>query len=199
MVSRITAIPRYICCSLVTKRAIFMFVDSSIRPSNLLQVFAFADDFTFGVLQSHLHWLWFTSKCSKLKTDFRFGEQVWNTFPWPQSPEVERVDEVAAALAQLFAVRRNALKTVAGGLRAIYRTLEFPGDNPLKDAHEVLNRAVLSAYGFSAKSDLLEQLLRLNGNVAARIATGQPVLGPGVPPNYPNPAALVSDDCIRPS
>ena len=55
-----------------------------------------------------------------------------------------------------------------GGLRALYRTLELPGANPLKDAHAALDAAVLAAYGFSAKKDLLAQLLALNLDVAAR-------------------------------
>jgi hypothetical protein len=33
--------------------------------------------------------------------------------------------------------------------------LKLPGGNPLKDAHAALDTAVLTAYGFSAKKDLL--------------------------------------------
>ena len=49
-----------------------------------------------------------------------------------------------------------------GGLRALYLTLELPGANPLKDAHSALDAADLAAYGFTAKADLLAQLLALN-------------------------------------
>jgi hypothetical protein len=31
-----------------------------------------------------------------------------------------------------------------GGLRALYRTLELPGANPLKDAHAALDTAILT-------------------------------------------------------
>ena len=56
------------------------------------------------------------------------------------------------------------------GLQAVYRTLApLPGANPLKDAHAALDAAVLAAYGFSAKKDLLAQLLALNLEVAQRI------------------------------
>ena len=51
-------------------------------------------------------------------------------------------------------------------MRAVYRTLELPGQNPLKDAHAALDVAVLTAYGFSAKKDLLAQLLALNLDMA---------------------------------
>jgi hypothetical protein len=96
-------------------------------------------------------------------------------------------------------VRAEALLKIKGGLRALYRTLELPGANPLKDAHAALDVAVLAAYGFSAKRDLLAQLLALNLEVAARIARGEPVTAPGVPGNYPDPARLVTPDCIQPS
>ena len=81
LISLIEKLPRYLVISLVSKRPIFVFVSSQIRPSNLLQAFTLADDYSFGVLSSDLHWLWFRAKCSKLKSDFRFGESVWNTFP----------------------------------------------------------------------------------------------------------------------
>ncbi len=83
-------------------------------------------------------------------------------------------------------------------LRAVYRTLELPGRNPLKDAHAALDAAVLEAYGFSAKKDLLAQLLELNLEVARRVETGEPVTAPGIPTVYPDPAKLITDDCIRP-
>ena len=78
----------------------------------------------------------------------------------------------------------------------MYRTLELPGTNPLKDAHAGLHAAVLDGYGFSPKKDLLAQLLALNLEVAQRIDAGQPVTAPGVPTAYPDPSRLVTDDCI---
>lgn len=84
-------------------------------------------------------------------------------------------------------------------MRAVYRTLELPGKNPLKDAHAKLDRAVMAAYGFSEKDDLLAQLLALNLEVARREAEGLPVTAPGVPPKHPDPFRLITDDCIQAS
>jgi hypothetical protein len=89
------------------------------------------------------------------------------------------------------------LTKVEGGLRAVYRLLELPGQNPLRDAQAALDAAVLAAYGFSHKKDILAQLLALNLKVARREEAGEPVTAPGVPPGYPNPARLVTEDCIR--
>jgi hypothetical protein len=86
---------------------------------------------------------------------------------------------------------------LTGGLRALYRTLELPGANPLKDAHASLDAAVLAAYGLSAKKDLLAQLLELNLSVAQRLEKAEPVTPPGIPAAFPNPETLISGDCIR--
>src|SRR5437870_11026862 len=86
--------------------------------------------------------------------------------------------------------RAEALPKMKGGLRALYRTLELPGANPLKDAHAALDIAVLAAYGFNAKKDLLAQLLALNQQVASRIDKGEPVTAPGVPESYPDAKKL---------
>lgn len=91
---------------------------------------------------------------------------------------------------------------MTGGLRALYRTLELPGKNPLKDAHAALDAAVMKAYGFDPKEDLLQQLLDLNLLVANREKKGEPVTAPGIPPSFEenggDPASLITEDCIKP-
>ena len=182
---------------------VFVFVSPQIRPGDALSCFALQDDYSFAVLQSDAHWQWFIEKCSKMKSDFRYTpESVFDTFPWPQSPTVKQVQAVADAGREIRRVRAEALSSgpakIKGGLRALYRTLELPGANPLKDAHAALDAAVLAAYGFSAKKDLLAQLLALNLEVAAKIERGDPVTAPGVPKNYLDAKELVTTDCIRP-
>ena len=52
----------------------------------------------------------------------------------------------------------------------------------LRTLHAAMDTAVLTAYGFSAKKDLLAQLLELNLAVAGKIERGEPVTAPGLPP-----------------
>jgi hypothetical protein len=52
----IASIPRYAACSRVTKRPIFEFVSKAVHPDNTLMVFPMPDDYSFGVLQSGIHW-----------------------------------------------------------------------------------------------------------------------------------------------
>jgi hypothetical protein len=163
----ISRVPRYVACSRVTKRPIFGFISSTIHPDNTLVVFPFADDYSFGVLQSFAHWQWFVAKCSKLTERLRYtGDTVFETFPWPQTVTVKQIDAVAAAARELRRVRAEALPKLKGGLRALYRTLELPGANPLKDAHAALDAAVLTAPGvpenyLDAKKLVTEDCIKL--------------------------------------
>ena len=67
-------------------------------------------------------------------------------------PTKKQADAVAEAGREVRRVRSEALTKIKGGLRAVYRTLELPGKNPLKDAHAALDQAVLDAYGFSVRA-----------------------------------------------
>ena len=193
----IASVPRYIACSRVTKRPIFVFVSNGIHPDSALSVFPFADDYSFGVLQSAIHWAWFMARCSTLKSDFRYtSETVFDTFPWPQGAGKREIEAVAEAGREVRRVRGEALGKIKGGLRAVYRTMELPGRNPLKEAHGGLDEAVMSAYGFSGKKDLLGQLLELNLEVGRREQLGERVVGPGVPEGYGDGAGLVSGECV---
>jgi hypothetical protein len=251
MKTAIRKLPRYVACSAVMERPTFVFLSTQYLPTTALKVFAFPDDYSFGILQSGLHWLWFVTKCSKLTERFRYTpESVFDTFPWPQwraagdgvrrdalrrslgagerasaaggpagggealttnqegpaaldtpalSPAaIARIEAVAAAGCEVRRIRAEALPRIRGGLRALYRTLELPGKNPLKDAHAALDAAVLAAYGFDPEADLLAQLPALNLDVAARLAAGEPVTAPGLPAGFPEPQRLVTLDCIKP-
>lgn len=188
---------RYLACSRVTKRPIFAFLSGAVRPGDSLQVFAFDDDYSFGVLQASPHQQWFIAKSSKLTERLRYTpDSVFDTFPWPQAPSTAQVTAVADAGRALRKLREERLCAAPGGLRALYRTIDLPGKNPLKTAHAALDATVLAAYGFSSRHDVLQQLLDLNSFVVAEQAAGRPVAKPGIPAPFPKPAELISADCI---
>jgi SAM-dependent methyltransferase len=191
---------RYIGCSRVTRRPIMAFISTRICPSDLVQVFAFDDDYSFGVLQSSLHFEWFR-KSSRLKveTDLRYSvREVFETFPWPQSPDFAAVSAVCAAAKQLRAARNEATAAIGGGLRGIYRLLELPGDNPVRSAQLSLDAAVMEAYEFTNAEPILQQLLALNQRVFERIANQEPVTQPGAPAAFRGQQGLMSEDCLQP-
>lgn len=195
----IAVIPRYIACPRVTKRPIFEFVSNNIHPDTALIVFPLADDYSFGILQSGIHWAWFTARCSTLKGDFRYtSDTVFDTFPWPQTPTITQAREVAEAAVCLRTLRHKVMAENNWSLRELYRSLEVPGKNALRDAHEELNDAVRAAYGMKSQEDPLVFLLALNATAAEREAQGEPVTAPGLPPCVSDTTAFLTTDCIQP-
>jgi hypothetical protein len=175
MVSAITGLSRYIALSRVavwTRQSVYAFVDPEIRPADALQVFAFEDDYSFGILHSSYHRAYFEERCSKMRVDLRYTPNtVWDTFPWPQAPTEEAVDAVAAVSARLIAFRDERL---ADGLslEQQYNSLRDPGRNPLRILQEELDVTVADAYGFSPDDDPLAQLLSLNLSIAEQENSG---------------------------
>ena len=199
MIEIIGKLTRCIVCGRVTKRPIFEFISSNIRPNDALQVFAFSDDYSFGILQSGIHWAWFTARCSTLKGDFRYtSDTVFDTFPWPQAPTMAQARKLADAAVSLRALRRKVMAANNWSLRELYRSLELPGKNPLRDAHEELNEAVRAAYGMKSKEDPLSFLLALNATAADRETCGEPVTAPGLPPCVSDASPFLTTDCIQP-
>ncbi|HEY7313470.1 MAG TPA: DNA methyltransferase [Gemmataceae bacterium] len=195
----IATIPRYIACPRVTKRPIFEFIDKNIHPDTALIVFPFADDYSFGILQSGIHWAWFTAKCSTLTERFRYtSDTVFDTFPWPQAPTIAQARKIAAAAVSLRVLRRKVMSENNWCLRELYRSLELPGHNPLRDAHAELDAAVRAAYGMKSKDDPLAFLLALNATAAECEARGEPITAPGLPPCIADAAPFLTTDCIQP-
>ena len=181
MLRTIAPLRSYIACSRVTSRPIFDFVPAHVRPNDALMVFAFEDDYSFGIIHSVAHIEWYRAKCSTMKADPRYTTtSVWDTFPWPQRPSRKQQEAVAQAAKNLREARTQAMQDHRMSLRDLYRLLEKPGKNPIKDLHAALDKAVLAAYGFDAKQDLLAQLLALNMEVAGQEERGEKVRGPGV-------------------
>lgn len=160
---------RYLALAIVAsadRHSIYNFVSTDVRPDASLQVFAFDDDYSFGVLSSHLHRAWFDERCSKLKRDPRYTPTtVWNSFPWPIDPSAAAVEAVAVASKRVLDLRAEYMRRGIT-LAAMYDALREAGTSPLRSAHDDLDAAVIAAYGFNPDEDLLAQLLALNLAVA---------------------------------
>jgi SAM-dependent methyltransferase len=192
--------PRYVACARVQKRPIFVFLSSEIRPNDKIQVFTLEDDYSFGIIQSALHWAWVTEKATTLASSaYNYNTAaIWYTFPWPQAPALAEAAAVAEAAVALRRLRQSLMQKHALSFRDLYRTLDEPGANPLRAAHARLDAAARAAYGFAPGAEPLGALLALNHAVAAREAAGEAVVGPGLPPAVADPAPFVTDDRIGP-
>jgi N-6 DNA Methylase len=197
LVTAITKLSRYIACGRVTKRPIFDFVSSGIRPNDALQVFPYDDDYSFGILQSSLHWRWFVERCSTLKSDFRYtSNTVFDSFPWPQRPTMPAIKGVAAAAVDLRKLRSKQRDKHGLSFRELYRTLDLPGEHPLKDAQAKLDKAVRQAYEMPEDADILSYLLDLNLTLGKREKEGLAIQGPGLPTSVKDHAKFVTADCV---
>jgi len=158
---------------------------------------------------------------STLKGDFRYtSDTVFDTFAWPQfvgrvpdaapssskkSPRegtrptgdaIARIRSVAEAARALRGLRRKIMAANGWSLRALYRTLETPGDNALRDAHAALDAAVRRAYGMAEGEDILAFLLKLNLELAAKEAKGEPITPPGLPAWVKDAKEFITGDCV---
>jgi hypothetical protein len=196
-IAAINSVPRYVAISRVTKRPIFEFVSNGIHPDTTIVAFPLADDYSFGILQSVIHFEWFKARCSSLKGDFRYtSDTVFDSFPWPQSPTRNQLEAVAREAVALRQLRREVMAKMDWSLRDLYRTLEEPGSNPLRDAQARLDLAVRAAYGMPKDTDILAFLLALNQTCAAKEAAGEAITPPGLPLPVEEYPSFVSGDAI---
>lgn len=197
-IAAINSVPRYVAVSRVTKRPIFEFVSNQIHADTALVIFPLPDDYSYGILQSGIHFEWFKARCSTLESRFRYtSDTVFDTFPWPQSPTRSQIEAVAKEAVALRQLRREVMAKMNWSLRDLYRTLDEPGSNPLRDAHAKLDAAVRAAYGMPKDADILAFLLELNQSCAAKEAAGEPITPPGLPLPKEEHAEFVTQDCIQ--
>lgn len=197
LMRELQGLKRYVACGRVTKRPIFEFVSTAISPNDALTVFTHEDDYTFGVLQSTIHWKWFDARCSTIKSDPRYtSNTVFDSFPWPQTPSLKQVRDVAKAAIHLREVRRHLCAEHGLTLRELYRSIELPGDHPLKAATAKLDEAVRAAYGIQKNKDILGFLLALNHRLADKERDGESIVGPGLPEQFRSSPGLISADCL---
>ena len=194
----IQSMDRYIACSRVTRRPIFDFVSKEINPSDALQAFPLDDDYSFGILQSSIHWEWFVGRCSTLKGDWRYtSDTVFNAFPWPQNPTKKQIEEVAKQAKALREKRNEVMEEHHYSLRQLYRIMDDTPDNPVSEIQTRLDNAVREAYGMAPNADILQYLLNLNARLYEREQNGEFVQGPGLPDKIKDKSELVSDDCVK--
>lgn len=206
---------RYIACARVSLRPIFEFISTKINPNDKVIAFCFEDDYSFGIIQSSFHSEWWKAKCTTLGETPNYNTgSVWDTFPFPQLPTEKQIAKVAAAAVKLRTYRHEVMQKNKWSLRDLYRTLDLPGKNPLRDLHEALDKVVGEAYlnqveggtlvGFGTfekfrtlltSTEILPFLLYLNLFLSAKEAKGEAITAPGLPAwakgNY------VTEDCVE--
>lgn len=190
---------RFVVGAANSARPVFVFLSSAFVPTNTLYIFAFDDDYSYGLIQSSHHWSWAIGKGTRTREDISYGTGVWRTFPWPHDPTDQQIESVAAARRELRSVRRELMEQNDWSLRQLHQAADVEGAHPLKDAQAALDAAVADAYGMPPDQSPVEFLLELNQLVAEDEQQGRKVRGPGLPDHLdPKDLRWSSTDCIEP-
>jgi len=143
-------------------------------PSNLVRVLLDADLWHFGILTSSMHMAWLRQIGGRLKSDYRYSVGiVYNTFPWPEATDQQRVKIRSLAQAVLDARTQFPNSTLAD----LYDVDAMP--TPLRKAHHALDNAVDKLYrsaAFVGDRDRVEHLFGLYEKLVAPLvaAASQP-------------------------
>lgn len=135
------------------------FMRSDVISSNAVQIIPNANIFHFGILTSSVHMAWVRTVCGRLKSDYRYSKEiVYNTFPWcnPIPEQRAKIEQTAQAILDARALYPDS------SLADLYDETVMPKE--LRKAHENNDKAVLKAYGFSAKmseQEIVAELMKM--------------------------------------
>jgi type II restriction/modification system DNA methylase subunit YeeA len=108
----------------VAKHRIFGTYDGVVLADHALIVYTRADDYFFGVLQSHFHEVWALKQGTRLETRPRYTPTTcFETFPFPR-PTPKQEAAITAAAKELNELRERWLNPPEWTVEKI---LEFPG------------------------------------------------------------------------
>ena len=140
------------------------YVPSDIIASDAVQLVPNATLYEFGILTSLVHNAWTRAVCGRLKSDYRYSNDiVYNNFPWctPTEEQKAKIEKTAQAILDARA------KYPDSSLADLYDETLMPPD--LRKAHQENDKAVMQAYGFNLKmteSECVAELFKLYEKLA---------------------------------
>ena len=124
----------------------------------------------FGVLQSAMHMAWVKNVCGRLKSDFRYSNEiVYNNFPWQKDITLNQKKAIEKAAQKVLDARE---KYPESSLAILYTPTKTPPD--LVKAHLELDKAVDLAYRpqpFASEANRMEFLFNLYETYTADLFT----------------------------
>ncbi len=135
------------------------FLEPEIIAGDKLQFIENIDLYHFGCLTSNVHNAWSRAVAGRLKSDYSYSPAVYNNFPWPTPTDAQkaRIEQTAQAILDARALYPDA------SLADLYDETTMPPE--LRKAHQMNDKAVMQAYGFSVKdmteSKCVAELMRM--------------------------------------
>ena len=109
------------------------------------------------------------------------NEKCFSTFPFPQQVTAQHAEAIRQQMIELNDYRNVWMVENQKGITELYNRYFDEPASKLRKFHDALDALVLKAYGWSAKDDVLANLLDLNLELAELEAEGQSVVGPWDP------------------
>ena len=126
--------------------------------------------FHFGVLTSIMHMAWIKTTCGRIKSDFRYSNEiVYTNFPWPENPTEKQVKAIEVAAQRVMDARAMFPRS---SLADLYDPLTMP--SALLKAHNELDKAVDLAYRpqpFTSEANRMVYLFELYEKYTADLFT----------------------------
>ena len=136
------------------------FLEPTVIASTELFTCQDAGPYLFGVLSSAMHSGWVRQVCGRLKSDYRYSNNlVYSNYPWPPSPTPKQKEAVESAAQKVLDVRAQF---PGATLADLYDPLSMPP--ALVKAHADLDRAVDLCYRpqpFTSERQRVEYLFGL--------------------------------------
>jgi hypothetical protein len=132
------------------------YLQPSTLASNKLRLLPEASLYHFGILMSKMHMAWTNYTCGRMKSDYQYSISiVYNNFPWPGYASKESLALCERATAAINSAAQDVLDARAvdasQSLADLYDPLTMP--LALVKAHQKLDKAVDTAYGFKGRLD----------------------------------------------
>jgi len=151
----IKSLDRCLATAQVSKHLMFSFQPINRVFSYKAYIFPMRSFSAFAILQSRIHepWTWLLS--STLGSTLNYSaSDCFATFAFPQADPRSTFAEVEAAGEAVYQARAKLMVDTDQGLTKIYNALKDPESDDdrifeLRRFHEVMDRAVLKAYGWS--------------------------------------------------
>lgn len=124
------------------------FMSSFVIASNLVFLIPNAGLYEFGVLMSNVHNSWMRLVAGRLKSDFRYAKDiVYNNFIWcePTPEQKAKIEQTAQGILDARALYPKS------SLSKLYDENFMPPE--LRRAHQLNDKAVMEAYGFTRNTD----------------------------------------------
>ena len=124
----------------------------------------------FGMLTSTMHMAWVKTTCGRIKSDYRYSNEiVYTNFPWPENPVEKQVQAIEKAAQKVLDVRAEFPNS---SLANLYDPLTMPP--ALVKAHNELDKAVDLAYRpqpFTSEANRMVYLFELYEKYTADLFT----------------------------